>query len=465
MVLDRDPSPPAVQHPLHPSQASQMDWSAHQTDFQGFSNHGMNGVQAGSNVNLVDVLARIATALERGGDDGGLASGAGAAAAVAAAASAVAEAQRPFAASSPMSSMPPASSSMSSPAGAGSPAPVPGTLGAMRTTMAVADGPPMHARERALQRERDRGLERSPSTGFLEAQGQEPSKSSKHGFTTSSSGGSLQAMHDARLPQIVADLEARMSRAERGLSSAGAGISHHSAANEQRLLAQVEALSGRCERLEYEVADLRSQVARRLDSIARDAAASRHEAEEARNEASTLRSEVAELMAQLLQAPIAGAGASLHGHALRLAERGSAMISSRSDATTSTSSQLLASAPVSGPPTGRQESIPEAPESEVSAATGRMTASCDSLDEEAQRDGQMNGTHEAPHAPSSSVKFSPIPKPLMAAESSSGAPNGAEREQAPRPTLPSRAPAHATLPRSAAPSSSVNFVGAPAVRN
>merc|ERR1719199_2078800 len=152
-----------------------MDWAAQPSDFQGLAGTGAAHAPSTSSVSLVDVLARIATALERGGDDGGPVSGAAAAAVVAAAASAVAEAQRPFAAQQQQVAPP----QLSLPPGGGSPASVPGTTGASRTADAAAApsrSPPS----------RDRGgMDRAASNSGLE----ESLKPGKASATASSSRG------------------------------------------------------------------------------------------------------------------------------------------------------------------------------------------------------------------------------------------------------------------------------------
>merc|ERR1740130_284608 len=89
------------------------------------------------------------------------------------------------------------------------PAPTKGTLGAMRRGEAEA----AHPRDRALRGERERGgMDRSPSNRSFEDSSTKPGKT---GGNASSSGGA-----SGQLPQMVADLEARMARAERSLSSA-----------------------------------------------------------------------------------------------------------------------------------------------------------------------------------------------------------------------------------------------------
>lgn len=312
----------------------------------------------------------------------------------------------------------------------------PGIRGTQRADRppTAADAAAVAARERTAPAQRERSaLERPPSHNSLE----EPAKPGKASGNASSSGGTT--AQPAAVTQTLADLEARMSRAERNLSTAAlhlpgatsktaqvAGGGELSAGSERRL----EFLGGRVERLEHEVADLRAQVARRLDAVAQDAAASRHDAAEARNEVSTLRSEIAELVAQLLQAPsMAGA---------RLADRSGTMVpnavghldarcgtmvnSSRSDATSASS--LPCSGPLSGPPTVRLD------QQDQSAA----------LDSELKQSSQQGV--EAVPVQQSTVKFMPLPAdaPIVAA-SVVGA--------ATRPGMPSRAPARAPLPRTA----------------
>lgn len=208
-----------------------------------------------SSMSLVDALARIASALERGG---GLAAGA---------------------------------DDSSAAAGAAAAAVVAAGLAAAEAPVNVAV--PMHNH-----------------IGTVRA-GHEPVHS--NGMVAAVAGMQDQiAQRKSATPQILADVEARMARIERSLSDVlcpGAprdkpGQEGFEATPAQLAeVSEIGTLSARCGRLEHEVAELRAQVGRRLDAAARDAAASRREAEEARAEASTLRSEVADLMAQLLQAP------------------------------------------------------------------------------------------------------------------------------------------------------------------
>lgn len=105
-----------------------------------------------------------------------------------------------------------------------------------------------------------------------------------------------------QVPQMLADLNARVARMERSggglLPSAeenlGAGAASTPASHSGS-----GSLHQWNSRLEHEVADLRAQVARRLDIAARESALCRRDADKARAEAASLRKEVADLAAQL----------------------------------------------------------------------------------------------------------------------------------------------------------------------
>lgn len=129
-----------------------------------------------------------------------------------------------------------------------------------------------------------------------------------------------------QVPQMLADLNARVARMERsGFAAddightAGGGLPPSAeeslgagAASAPANHSRAGSLHQWTSRLEHEVADLRAQVARRLDIAARENALCRRDADNARAEAASLRKEVADLVAEigLPGRPSAGGSAS-----------------------------------------------------------------------------------------------------------------------------------------------------------
>lgn len=411
----RSPSPPPL------AQLSNAEWNGYPEEHTGIatalpSTSSTANAQPGGS--LVDVLGRIAVALERSGEEGGATSGATAAAVVAAAASAVAEANRPFA--MPRAGVPPVSGEVRSLA--------PGDTAPGRG----GTSPPLREREgdRSTMQQEVGKIGMAPSSG---------------------SSSNANAML-----QMMSELEARLHRTEQSLATVVANQSStqveavESRTADEQMMTYMHALESRAARLEHEVADLRAQVGRRLDSAARDAAASRREAEEARTEAATLRSEVADLMAQLLQAPSFGnLGAALRSGGSNATDHEPA----RSDETSTSSlnqssSGLLQSQSSSGilPARPLKQDTSGDAEVEPSAITSPNQTLARS-GSSSLGDEQSQVSSVVQHA----VKF--VPAPLAASDTTAATVFSAS-VVGPQRGMPSRMPpARATFPQGASPNS------------